>query len=99
MVSVPFEFVLGLALEFGCVECFWRESDRSFTGFVVEVWFESLPSDFAIRGSAVVGYSVKVRARKDGVARFTVSVPCVVPGGEVRLASVSRGSRLVLVRR
>ena len=49
MVSVPFEFVLGLALEFGCVECFWRESDRSFTGFVVEVWFESLPSDFAVR--------------------------------------------------
>ena len=37
MVSVPFEFVLGLALEFGCVECFWRESDRSFTGFVAAV--------------------------------------------------------------
>ena len=34
MVSIPFEFVRGLALEFGCVECFWRESDRSFTGFV-----------------------------------------------------------------
>ena len=55
MISVPFEFVRGLALEFGCVECFWRESDRSFTGFVVEVWFESLPSDFAVRWSAVVG--------------------------------------------
>ena len=99
MVSVPFEFVSGLAFEFGCVDCFWRESDRSFTGFVAEVWFESLPSDFAVRWSAVVGYSVKVRSRADGLARFAVSVPCVVPGGEVRLGPVSRGSRLVLVRR
>jgi len=63
MVSVPFEFVLGLALEFGCVDCFWRESDRSFTGFVAEVWFDALPSDFAVKWSAVVGYAVKVRVR------------------------------------
>ncbi len=42
-LSVPFDFVATLAAEFGAVECCWRESDRSFTGFVAEVWFESLP--------------------------------------------------------
>jgi len=98
MVSVPFEFVLGLALEFGCVDCFWRESDRSFTGFVAEVWFDALPSDFAVKWSAVVGYAVKVRVRSDGPARYVVSVPCVIPVGEVRLGAVSRGSRVRLLR-
>ncbi len=107
MVSVPFEFVSGLAAEFGCVDCWWRESallrryrkGRSFTGFVAEVWFDSLPRDFAVRWAAVVGYSVRVRSREDGPGRFAVSVPCEVPGGEVRLGPVSRGSRLRLVRR
>lgn len=99
MISVPFEFVRGLALEFGCVDCWWRESDRSFTGFVAEVWFDSLPRDFAVRWAAVVGYSVRVRSREDGPGKFAVSVPCEVPGGEVRLGPVSRGSRLRLVRR
>jgi hypothetical protein len=99
MVPVPFEFVVGLAVEFGCVDCFWRESERSFTGFVAEVWFEALPRDFAVRWSAVVGYSVRVRRREDGFGRFAVSVPCVVPEGEVRLGPARLGSRLILVRR
>lgn len=99
MVIVPFEFVSGLAAEFGCVDCWWRESDRSFTGFVAEVWFDSLPGDFAVRWAAVVGYSVRVRSREDGPGKFAVSVPCEVPDGEVKLGPVSRGSRLVLVRR
>jgi hypothetical protein len=98
MVSVPFEFVLGLALEFGCVDCFWRESDRSFTGFVAEVWFDSLPADFAGKWAAVVGYAVKVRSRENGPGKFAVSVPCEVPDGAVRLGPVSRGSRVRLVR-
>jgi hypothetical protein len=96
MRSVPFEFVCGLAAEFGAVECFWRESDRSFTGFVAEVWFDSLPSDFAVRWSRVVGYSVVVRCPSAAPGRFAVSVPCVVPVGEVRLGAASRGSRVRL---
>lgn len=96
MRSVPFEFVSGLAAEFGAVDCFWRESDRSFTGFVAEVWFDSLPGDFARRWAAVVGYSVRVRCVSSGPARFAVSVPCMVPVGSVRLSVPSRGSRVRL---
>ncbi len=96
MRSVPFEFVSGLAAEFGAVECFWRESDRSFTGFVAEVWFDSLPRDFAVRWARVVGYSMRVRCVSSGPSRFAVSVPCVVPLGSVSLGVVSRGSRVRL---
>jgi hypothetical protein len=96
MQAVPFEFVSGLAVEFSAVECFWRESDRSFTGFVAEVWFDSLPREFAVRWARVVGYSVVVRCPSSGPGRFAVSVPCVVPAGEVRLGVVSRGSRVQL---
>jgi hypothetical protein len=98
MVSVPFEFVCGLACEFGCVDCFWRESDASFTGFVAEVWFDELPREFAVKWARVVGYAVKVRQRSEGPGRFAVSVPCVVPDGGVRLGYVSRGSRVRLVK-
>jgi hypothetical protein len=97
MQFVPFVFVSGLAVEFGAVECWWRESDRSFTGFVAEVWFESAPREFAVRWSAVVGYSVLVRSVSAGPARFVASVPCVVPSGQVRLGPASKGSRLRLV--
>jgi hypothetical protein len=96
MLSVPFEFVSGLAVEFGAVECCWRESDRSFTGFVAEVWFDSLPREFAVRWSRVVGYSVVVRCPSSGPGRFAVSVPCVVPSGSVSLGVPSRGSRMRL---
>jgi hypothetical protein len=62
MRSVPFEFVSGLAAAFGVVECCWRENDvlseprreRSFTGFVTEVWFRSLLSEFAGAVGALV---------------------------------------------
>lgn len=40
--SVPFTFVESLATDFGAVHCCWKESDHSFTGFVAEVWFDSL---------------------------------------------------------
>lgn len=94
MRSVPFEFVAGLAAEFGAVECFWRESAVSFTGFVAEVWFDQLPSEFAARWSAVVGYSVRVRSVSVGPARFAASVPVVVPGGQVQLQGGQRGGRV-----
>ncbi len=96
MLSVPFEVISGLAVEFGAVECCWRESDRSFTGFVAEVWFNSLPSDFAVRWARVVGYSVVVRCPSFGPGRFAVSVPCVIPMGRVNLGAASRGSRVEL---
>lgn len=98
MLRVPFEFVSGLAAEFGAVECCWRESSRSFTGFVAEVWFAELPSEFAARWSRVVGFSVLVRCPSSGPGRFAVSVPCVVPSGAVRLGWASRGSRVRLSR-
>ena len=94
MQSVPYDLVSGLAQEFGAVECYWRESERSFTGFVAEVWFSELPREFAVKWSAVVGYQIKVRAVRSGPAQFAASVPVVVPQGRVRLGSVSRGARL-----
>lgn len=100
MRSVPFEFVASLAAEHGAVECFWRESDRSFTGFVAEVWFAELPSEFASAWAAVVGYQVHVRCVSNGPGRFAVSVPVVVPLGQVQLRGGQRGgrSRVRLVR-
>ena len=94
MRSVPFEFVSGLASEFGAVECAWRESERSFTGYVAECWFGFLPTFFAQRWAAVVGYSVLVRAVSDGPTRFAVSVPVVVPEGQVLLKGGQRGGRV-----
>ena len=76
--SVPFEFVANLAIEFGSVECFWRESDRSFTGFVAEVWFDVYPGDFAWGWAKVVSYPVRVRRVRSGPAKFTVSIPCTI---------------------
>lgn len=95
-LSVPFSFVESLSGEFGAVECFWRESDRAFTGFVAEVWFAQLSAagGFASRWAAVVGFPVVVRCPSSGPARFAVSVPCEVPGGEVRLVGGSRGGRV-----
>ena len=92
MRSVPFEFVSQLASEFGAVECCWRESERSFTGYVAECWFAQLPSAFAAKWAAVVGYQVRVRCVSAGPARFAVSV--VVPDGQVLLRGGQRGGRV-----
>lgn len=94
MRSVPFAFVSQLATQFGAVECAWRESERSFTGFVAEVWFDQLPGEFAHRWSAVVGYQVVVRCVSAGPGRFAVSVPVVVPQGQVVLRGGQRGGRV-----
>lgn len=95
-LSVPFALVAGLAAEFGAVECFWRESDRSFTGFVAEVWFSEggRVGEFSVKWAAVVGYHIRVRCPESGPGRFAVSVPVVVPVGEVRLSGGVRGGRV-----
>ncbi|MGB6016552.1 MAG: hypothetical protein WBG32_17590 [Nodosilinea sp.] len=97
MLPVSYEFIQALAAEFGAVECCWRESDRSFTGFVAEVWFAQLPSGFSTRWAAVVGYSILVRSVSSGPGSFAASIPCTVPGGQVSLGPASRGSRVRLV--
>ena len=94
MRSVPFEFVSQLASEFGAVECAWRESEQSFTGYVAECWFAQLPSAFAAKWAAVVGYQVRVRCVSAGPARFAVSVPVSVPEGLVVLRGGQRGGRV-----
>ncbi len=100
MRSVPFAFVSALAADFEAVDCFWRESDSSFTGFVAEVWFSelSVAGQFAVKWAEVVGYLIKVRCPAVGPGRFVVSVPVIVPVGQVKLGWASRGSRVQLVR-
>ena len=101
MRSVPFEFVSQLAAEFGAVECCWRESERSFTGYVAECWFYQLPQSFCVKWSAVVGYQVRVRCLSRGTVRcFVASVPVTVPQGQVVLRGGQRGgqARVRLVR-
>ena len=97
MRSVPFEFVSGLASEFGAVEFCWHESERSFTGYVAECWFAQLPSAFASKWAAVVDYQVRVRCVAAGPARFVVSVPVTVPQGSIRLSGGQRGGRVRVV--
>lgn len=96
MLPVSYEFVQALAAEIGAVECYWRESDRSFTGFVAEVWFAELPSDFSTCWAAVVGYSILVRSTSSGPGSFAASIICTVPSGQVSLGPASRGSRVRL---
>jgi hypothetical protein len=82
MQAVPFDYVAELATDYGAVECWWRESDRSFSGFVAEVWFDKQPAEFARRWAGVVGYPVSVRSRSDGFAAFALSIPCTIPEGD-----------------
>lgn len=77
MQTVSYSLIAMIAAEYGAVDCCWRESERSFTGFVAEVWFNELPDQFASKWAEAVGYPVKVRVR-EGLARFAVSVSCVV---------------------
>jgi hypothetical protein len=93
MQAVPFDYVAELATEFGAVECWWRESDRSFSGFVAEVWFDKQPAEFARRWAGVVGYPVTVRSRSDGFAAFALSIPCTIPEGDHPRGSSIPGRR------
>ncbi|MEY2976362.1 MAG: hypothetical protein RLZZ435_499 [Cyanobacteriota bacterium] len=98
MRSVEFAFVASVAEGCGAVECFWRESGRSFTGFVAEVWFESgqAAGEFARGWAAVVGYSVLVRRVSVCAAPggWVCSVPCLVGSGAVQLVGGQRGGQV-----
>jgi len=93
---VPFAWVASLAESCGAVECCWRESSRSFSGFVAEVWFGSgsAAGAFASGCVGVVGRSVLVRVVSGAApGGWVVSVPCGVPGGSVSLVGGVRGGR------
>jgi hypothetical protein len=75
MVAVPYPLVAALAIEYGAIDCCWRESDRSFTGFVAEVWFAQPAGEFAHRWAKVIGYSIRSRALTDGPGRYMLSIP------------------------
>ena len=75
MVAVPYRFVATLAAEYGAIDCFWRESDRSFTGFVAEVWFANPAGEFAQRWAKVIGYSIRSRHLSDGPGSYVLSIP------------------------
>ncbi|MEM7283915.1 MAG: hypothetical protein AAF438_20050 [Pseudomonadota bacterium] len=52
------------------------------------------PSAFAAKWAVVVGYQVRVRCVSAGPGRFAVSVPVVVPEGQVVLRGGQRGGRV-----
>ncbi|MEM1369077.1 MAG: hypothetical protein AAGG02_13885 [Cyanobacteria bacterium P01_H01_bin.15] len=97
MNPVPYAIVAVLAKDFNSVECYWRESKRSFTGFVAEVWFRDLPADFARKWVKTIKCScVFVRIPAAGPGRFVVSVPVTINEAEITLSSPATGSRLKL---
>ncbi len=75
MRIVPYQFVAILAEEYGAVECCWRESEHSFTGFVAEVWFANPAGEFAQRWARVIGYHIRTRCQIEGPAPYVVSIP------------------------
>ena len=80
-VAVPFRRVVGCALAAGCSSWLVRSSVRSFSGSVVWAFFVSRSSAaaFALRCSALVGFSVCVRPSWVSGVGFcwVVSVPVV----------------------
>lgn len=77
--ALTYEVVRGLADLTGAVECFWRISDRSFSGYVAEVWFNELQTagEFARVCSDRIGVNCKLRVTSEGPAKFYVTVPCL----------------------
>ena len=100
-ILVDYGTVSCLAEDCGAVECCWRESDRSFTGFVAECWFGSgsAAGQFAARYARVVGRSVLVRrvSTCSAPGGWCVSAPCGVPGGQVSLRGGQRGGRVRVI--
>ncbi|XWK86872.1 MAG: hypothetical protein U7127_22090 [Phormidium sp.] len=74
-----YEVVRRFAEATEAVECFWRISDRSFSGCVAEVWFNDLPvaGEFARACSDRTGVNCKLRVTSEGPAKFYVTVPCL----------------------
>ncbi|HEY9852596.1 MAG TPA: hypothetical protein V6D28_24205 [Leptolyngbyaceae cyanobacterium] len=77
--ALPYEVVRQLAQAAGAVECFWRISDRAFSGCVAEIWFKELRTagEFALACSDRIGVNCKVRVTSEGPTNFYVSVPCL----------------------
>lgn len=75
--ALPYEVIRQFAEAAGAVECLWRESDRSFSGYVAEVWFSDLKSagEFARVCSDRIGINCKIRATSEGPTQFYVTVP------------------------
>jgi hypothetical protein len=104
-LAVPADLWFSLAARAGAVDSAVRESERSFTGWVVEPVFESYESasDFARRASGVLGVGVVVRRWVPVAWRsvtftqpWACSVPCEAPGRVLSLGVASRGSRVVI---
>ena len=77
--AVTYEALRRFAEVTGAVECFWRISDRSFSGCVAEVWFNELQiaGEFARVCSDRTGVNCKLRVTSEGPAKFYVTVPCL----------------------
>ena len=77
--ALTYEVVRRFAEATGAVECFWRISDRSFSGYVAEVWFNELQiaGEFARVCSDRTGVNCKLRVTYEGPAKFYVTVPCL----------------------
>lgn len=77
--ALNYEVIRRFAEVTGAVECFWRISDRSFSGYVAEVWFNELQiaGEFARVCSDRTGVNCKLRVTSEGIANFYVTVPCL----------------------
>lgn len=96
---IPYYEVAKIAYRIGATEVFWRESQRSYTGFVAEIWFNYFPESFRKNCETVLNHFVAVRKlddEVDGPAPYVMSVPVAVPDGQITLGYPSRGSRLKL---
>ncbi|BAQ61622.1 hypothetical protein GM3708_2028 [Geminocystis sp. NIES-3708] len=82
-LNVPYPLIAIIAQESGAKEYYWRESTRSYTGFVAEVWFDKLPSEFIYTWSVTIKQSILVRNVED--LGFSISIPCIVPEGHIKL--------------
>lgn len=77
--ALNYEVLRRFAEATGAVECFWRISDRSFSGCVAEVWFNELQiaGEFARLCSDRTGVNCKLRVTSEGITNFYVTVPCI----------------------
>ncbi|BAQ63954.1 hypothetical protein [Geminocystis sp. NIES-3709] len=90
-LNVPYAMIAVIADQLGAIEVYWRESDRSYTGYVAEVWFDKLPSEFSYLWSQTVNTSILVRKIEE--LGFSISIPCTVPEGEIKLFQGQRNNK------
>ncbi|WP_196215574.1 hypothetical protein [Cyanobacterium aponinum] len=94
-LKVDYPMIAVIAQNSGAMEFYWRESDRSYTGYVAEVWFQQLPSEFAYLWSQAIGESILVRKVSE-MNSYCVSIPCNVPDGSLKMRSKNKKVRLVI---